>query len=88
MLVLMVSVVLKSNIFSLIYLLFIFKYLMSRAKAELLVRLVLMISVTFAFQYLFYVMNLTSNSSPLPYPRQFRGYPEVLPDKLSGSVPI
>jgi hypothetical protein len=69
LLVLMISVVLKSNVFSLIYMLFIFKYLLSRAKAELLVRLVLMISVTFAFQYLFYVINLTSNSSPLPFPR-------------------
>jgi hypothetical protein len=83
LLVLMISVILKSNIFSLIYLLFIFKYLLSRAKAELLVRLVLMISVTFAFQYLFYVMNLTSNSNPIPFPRQFRGYPDVLSDEAN-----
>jgi len=48
LLVLMISVALKSNIFSLIYMLFIVKYLMCRAKAELLVRLVQMIAVTLA----------------------------------------
>lgn len=48
MLLLMISVVLKANVFSIIYMFFIVKYLLGRAKAELLVRLNLMISVTFA----------------------------------------
>ena len=48
LLLLMISVVLKANVFSIIYMFFIVKYLLGRAKAELLVRLNLMISVTFA----------------------------------------
>ena len=47
LLILMISVVLKANIFSLIYLLFIFKFLISRGKTYLLVRMVSYMSICF-----------------------------------------
>ena len=68
LLILMISVVLKSNIFSLVYLIFIYKFLISQSKASLLVRMVVYISITLIIQYLLYVLNLTAHNSPAPYP--------------------
>jgi hypothetical protein len=45
--ILMVSVVMKANIFSLIYLIFVFKFLLSREKVMLLVRLVQYMAILF-----------------------------------------
>ena len=73
----MISVVLKANVFSIIYLFFIVKYLLGRGKAELLVRLNLMICITFALQYLFYLLNLTAYSNPQPFPAQMRYFPQT-----------
>lgn len=74
-LILMINMVLKANVFSMVYWLFIMKYVMSRAKSELLVRLVIIMSTTFAAQYFFLFINLTANTAPSPYPKQFTGYP-------------
>jgi hypothetical protein len=65
---LVVSVVLKANIFSLVYLLFIFKFLMSRSKTHLLVKMVTYIGVCFVLQYALFLFNLTSAISPAPFP--------------------
>ena len=46
-LVLMISVVLKSNVLSLIYMLFIFRFLTSSKNSVLFVHLAVMISITF-----------------------------------------
>ena len=73
--VLMVSIVLKSNILSIIYLLFVFKYIQCRSKVQLLVHLAATISITFVAQYLLLVINLTHHVSPSPYPFQFSSYP-------------
>lgn len=75
LLVLMVSVVMKANIFSLIYLLFIVRYLTSKSKTDLLVHAVALISLCFVSQYLLYLLNLTYTISPAPFPRQFANYP-------------
>jgi len=45
LLVLMISVVLKANLFSLIYVAFIVKFLVSRGKTHLLVRMIIYISI-------------------------------------------
>lgn len=75
LLIMMVSVVLKSNIFSLVYLIFIYKFVISQSKAKLLVRMTVYISVTLLVQYLLFMLNLTAHNSPAPFPQQFEGYP-------------
>lgn len=75
LLVLMCSVVLKANIFSLFYLAFIFKYITSRGKAEMLVRIATYMSVAFVAQYALFVLNLTDGVSPSKFPQQMHGYP-------------
>ena len=84
LLVMMISVVLKSNIFSLIYLIFIYKFVVSDSKASLLVRMTVYISVTLLIQYMLFILNLTAHNSPAPFPEQFEGYPiNSSPEDLS-----
>lgn len=64
----MVSVVLKSNIFSIFYLVFMLKYFFSRQKVRLLVRMVIYIAGTFFVQYAMFAINLTSHTTPAPFP--------------------
>jgi hypothetical protein len=64
----MISVVLKSNIFSLVYLIFIYKFLISQSRASLLVRMVIYISITLILQYVLFMINLNAHISPAPYP--------------------
>ena len=66
--VLMLSIVLKSNILSVIYLLFLFRYVQCRSKVQLLVHMAVFISITFVLQYFLLVINLTHHVSPSPYP--------------------
>ena len=75
LLILMVSIVLKANIFSVIYLIFILRYVTSRAKTHLLVRMAMYVSVCLACQYFLFMLNLTAQTSPAPFPAQFAGYP-------------
>jgi hypothetical protein len=74
---LMISVVLKANVFALIYLIFIFKYLMSSAKQNLLVRMASYISLCLIIQYMMFVLNLTDEISPIPFPSGLTGYPLI-----------
>ena len=75
LLVLLISIIMKANIFSLIYLSFIFKYVMSRGKTDLLVRMTTYIAICISIQYLLFMLNLTHETSPSPYPEFLRGYP-------------
>ena len=75
LLVLMISITLKANIFSIVYLTFIFKYVFSKGKTELLVRMATYISICLSLQYLLFMLNLTTATSPAPFPAQFAGYP-------------
>lgn len=74
-LILMISVVLKSNVLSLIYMLFIFRFLTSSKNSVLFVHLAVFISITFVLQYFLLVVNLIDRISPVKYPTQFSGYP-------------
>lgn len=69
MLILMISITLKSNQFSLIYLAFIYKYIFVVNKTSMLVRMTAYISACLTFQYMLFVLNLTPEISPPPYPR-------------------
>ena len=73
--VLMTSVILKANIFSLLYLALIFKYIQSRSKQEMLGRVVSYMSIAFIAQYALYVLNLTAGSTPADFPPQYHLYP-------------
>lgn len=75
LLILMISVCMKANMFSIIYVLFICKYLLSPAKTQLMVHATFIISFCFISQYFLYLLNLANNTSPALYPRQFKGYP-------------
>jgi hypothetical protein len=72
---LMLSIVLKSNVVSLFYFVFVIRSVRTSLKTSLLVRVNLYVSIIFAIQYLLYTLNLTSSSSPAPYPIGFEKYP-------------
>jgi hypothetical protein len=80
---LMVSVVLKANIFALIYLIFIYKYLMSTGKQTLLVRMATYISLSLFIQYMMFLLNITHEIAPIPFPKGLKDYP-----MLDGKLPI
>ena len=65
---LFVSLLMKANLWSIVYLLLIFKYCCTRSKTELMVRMCSYLSVSLTLQYLLFLLNLTSNSSPQPFP--------------------
>jgi hypothetical protein len=71
----MISVVQKANIIALIYLLFIVKYVQSRAKTALLSELVIILTLTLSLQYALFVFNFTENVSPAQLPSKLGGYP-------------
>ena len=75
MLLLMCSLALKANLYSLIYLMFIYKFLRTKSKTQLLVRVNAYMSVLFFVQYTLFVLNLTHATSPYPYPPGFTNYP-------------
>lgn len=74
-LILMVSMMLKANILSIIYLLFIIKAASSKFKAPMLVRVNTYIALNLTIQYIIYLLNLTASTSPAPFPIGFEGYP-------------
>lgn len=72
---LMISVVMKANMFSIIYLLFIFRYLTTKSKTMLLVHATVIIAVCFFIQYMLFILNVTASSNPVKFPIMFRNYP-------------
>jgi hypothetical protein len=87
MLILMISITLKSNQFSLIYLAFIYKYIFVVNKTSMLVRMTGYISVCLTLQYMLFVLNLTPEISPQQYPRQFADYPYGPADEGGKKIP-
>ena len=87
MLILMISITLKSNQFSLIYLAFIYKYIFVVNKTSMLVRMTAYISACLTFQYMLFVLNLTPEISPQQYPRQFAKYPYGAADDGGKKIP-
>jgi len=60
LLICMMSMLLKANIFSIIYLLFVIRYLKTDNKIQILCRLVRIICMSFIAQYILYLINLTA----------------------------
>jgi len=75
MFLLMVSLMLKANIWSLLYLIFIYKYVITKNKTNLLVRICSYLSISLALQYIVYLLNMTWRTSPRPFPSPFKFYP-------------
>tara|TARA_B110000285_G_C14847935_1_gene478564 strand:+ start:162 stop:605 length:444 start_codon:yes stop_codon:yes gene_type:complete len=75
MLVLLTSIALKSNIFSLIYLMFVFRYPYCQTKHHLFARLCFYISISLTVQYLLYLLNMTSISFPQEFPTVLEDFP-------------
>lgn len=77
MITLMISIALKSNVFSLVYLFFVIKYPFCEVKHHLFVRLCFYLSISLSLQYALYWLNLTSYTELESYkfPKEFKGYP-------------
>ena len=74
-LLLMISLVMKANLYSMVYLIFIFRFATTTNKTQLLIRLNTYMAVVMSIQYIFYLMNLNAHTSPAPFPPGFKGYP-------------
>jgi hypothetical protein len=84
----MLSMILKSNFISIIYFLFLVKYLVSRSKTRLIIFMAQFISFAFSTQYIMYVMNMTAHTSPLKYPKEVENYPRPSTDKIKYMFPF
>lgn len=76
MLIMMLSLVMKANLISLMYLIFLFKYAFSVRKTDLLVRFQTYMTITLGLQYIAYLLNLNAMTSPAPFPPGFFAYPK------------
>jgi hypothetical protein len=71
--ILMISVVLKANIYSFAYLLLAIRYMTCKYKEAILVRIVQYMSGLFLIQYLLYWLNLSSLTSLQKFPEYLNG---------------
>ena len=72
----MLSLVLKCNLFSLIYLLFIVRYSTVDSKTDFLTRLNFYMAFCLLINYSLILMNLSPKISPRPYPSPFSQFPK------------
>ena len=72
---LMISIVVKANLFSLLFLIFIFKFALTTSKTELLVRANTYMCILFMVEYIVYLLNMTKTTSPRKYPKSWLNYP-------------
>lgn len=61
--ILTISLIMKANIWSIVYLLFVFRFACTRNKTTVMVRLCAYLSITMFAQYILYWLNMTNNSS-------------------------
>lgn len=66
--IMMVSLLLKANIWSVVYLIFIIKYARTRQRTNLMIRICIYISASLFAQYVLFLLNLTANSSTQAFP--------------------
>ena len=73
---LLVSIAIKANIFSILYLLFAIMFMMlSKYQTRVLVFITPYICLCLSIQYLMFMLNLTQATSPQLFPDQFKNYP-------------
>jgi membrane-associated HD superfamily phosphohydrolase len=71
----MISLMLKANFVSLIFLVFIFRFAFSNTKSEVLVRANTYFCFLFIAMYFLYLINLTSKSQVQEFPTGLKHYP-------------
>ena len=83
----MLSLCFKCNIFSLIYLLFLFRYPNVGSKSGYMVRLGFYMAVIIFINYALLLLNLTEEISPRKFPKPYYRYPDwdgaVNPNSIS-----
>lgn len=77
MLVILIQMILKANIFSFVYLIFIIKFFLSESKVVLLIKINYYVGVLLVVQYTMFLLNLTSATSPQPFPYLLNNYPHI-----------
>jgi hypothetical protein len=70
LMLLLFNVIIKCNIVSLIYLILVTNYLLRNSKQRAMRNMVYIIGTIFILQYWVYLLNLTSQSSPTPFPEE------------------
>lgn len=76
LLLILVSILLKANAWSFVYMLFVLYAAISRDKTQVLLKANLYISFFLIIQYLLFLSNLTASTSPAPFPQGFYAYPK------------
>lgn len=77
---LMISLMLKANVVSVIFLLFIIRFAFTQSKSEVLQRATIYLCFLFVLMYFLYLINLTSKSqvqSFPSFPRGLKNYPVI-----------
>lgn len=88
---LIISLVAKANIWSMVYLIFIFKFSCTRNKTNLMVRQCSYLCISLMIQYILFFMNMTAQSTIQTFPhvgkgeQSMRNYPTQ--DDMEGHIP-
>lgn len=88
LLVSLLSMILKANVFSFVYLIFIMKFFRCETKVHLLVRMNYYIAFLLAGQYFMMLINLTSSTSPQPFPYLMDNYPHMYENEDPTIIPF
>jgi|AACY02.8.fsa_nt_gi hypothetical protein len=64
----MMAMLLKSNVYSIFYLVYVIKYMLTETKVLLLTRLVRTICLVMMLQYTLFLTNMVSHLSPIAMP--------------------
>ena len=71
----LITVFIKSNVFSIIYSILIFRIIFSTNKLKIMTHSIKYVSVCLICQYFIYILNITSLTVPDKFPILFRYYP-------------
>lgn len=83
----LMTMILKANMYSFIYLIFVVKYFFCQSKVFLIVRMNVYIAIMFMIQYTTFLFNLTSGTSPQPFPKKLENYPHIYGNEDNNAIP-
>jgi len=75
MMLMMISLVLKCNLFSLAYLLLVLRYSSVDSKTDYLIRMIYYLAICLLTNYFLILLNLNPKISPRPFPSPFKEFP-------------
>ena len=88
LLITVITMIIKANMYSFIYFIFVIKYFKSQSKVFLLVRMNYYIALIFIIQYATFLFNLTSGTSPQPFPKLLDNYPHLYDNEDATKIPF